>query len=152
MLVFPPLWPFLIIWEEERLIWVDGGWIFGFSMIRSFREKLEIGPREQTRTTSLPSNSGCIWADALIRLVNILIELKARTKPSVLVLSLYLSLCTMLFVLLHYHYCRQLLWFLRHVKSHILVNLCGCTAQQDVQYSGDIYGFNWIILCNYGAL
>ena len=90
--------------------------------------KLEIGPREQTRTTSLPSHSGCIWADALIRLVNILIELNARTKLSVLGLSLYLSLglwhavCITPLSLLP-------LWFQRDVNSLIFVHVCGCTAR-----------------------
>lgn len=65
---------------------VEQGLDFWISMIKV------IGPREQTGTTSLPSDSGCIMADALIRLVNILIELKSRTKLCVLGLSLYVSL------------------------------------------------------------
>ena len=75
-------------------------WYVGGRMVDLVKQGLDfwipmikaIGPREQTGTTSLPSDSGCIMADALIRLVNILIELKARTKLCVLGLSLYVSL------------------------------------------------------------
>lgn len=59
-------------WRAGQWIGVDGGGILGFSMIKSFYRAIGNWPQ-----TSLTSNSGCTWADALIRLVNILIELKA---------------------------------------------------------------------------
>lgn len=121
-----------------------GGGFLDFQRWKAFTEKLKIGPREQTRTTSLPSNSESIRADALIRLVNILIELKTRTKLSVLDLLLYLSLwlwhvvcITALSLLLV-----RLLWLL----WDIFLYLCICTAQQQEQYSCHIYRFNWIVL------
>lgn len=118
-------------------------------------EKLEIGPRtnskqEQTRTTSLPSHSGCIWPDTLIRLVNILIELKARTKLSVLGLSLYLSLwlwhvvCIIIqlsAVALISDACKQPCF----VKSFLLNNMYN-------MHSSHIYGLKWITLWHYDTL
>lgn len=59
---------------------------------KPFWNNTKFGPRELIRTTSVPSNSGCIQADALIRLVNILIALKARTDLCLEFVSLFVPL------------------------------------------------------------